>query len=391
MPLSLYLLAVAVFAMGTSEFMLAGLLPDIADDLGVPVGEAGLLTAAFAVGMAVGAPLMAALARRWPRRTALLAFLGLFFAAHVVGAVADGLPVLLGTRVIAALANAGFLAVALTTAAALVPADRKGRALSVLLGGTTAATIAGVPGGALLGALLGWRAAFWAVALGCAPAALGVLRGVPGGRGGSRSSADPRLRAELAELRRPRLAVVMAGTALVTAGTFGAFTFLAPVVTEVAGLGPFWVPVALVLFGVGSLAGVTFAGRLSDARPGTVLAVCGPLLPVGWAAFALAAPHPVALLTMTLVQGALGFAVGSTLIARVLYEASGAPTMAGSYATAALNVGAAAGPVLAAATLDASATGPAWTAVALAVAALLCAPVFRALAVRGILVEGAGR
>ncbi|MFK4546965.1 putative MFS family arabinose efflux permease [Streptomyces tendae] len=186
MPLPLYLLAVAVCAMGTSEFMLAGLLPDIASDLGVGVGTAGTLTSAFATGMVVGAPLVAALARSRPGRSSLLAFVLAFAAAHAVGALTTSFPVLVATRVVAALANAGFLAVALTAAAALVPADRKGRALAVLLSGTTVATVAGVPGGALLGTLLGWRATFWAVALLCLPAALGVLAGFPAGRARAR-------------------------------------------------------------------------------------------------------------------------------------------------------------------------------------------------------------
>lgn len=178
MPFSLYLLAMAVFAMGTSEFMLAGLLPAIAAELDVSVGTAGLLTSAFAIGMVVGAPLVAALARDWPRRASLLGFVLVFAAAHVVGAGTSSFPVLFGTRVVAALANAGFLAVALTAAATLVPPDRKGRALAVLLSGTTVATIAGVPGGSVLGTMLGWRATFWAVAVLCLPAALGVLRGI---------------------------------------------------------------------------------------------------------------------------------------------------------------------------------------------------------------------
>jgi DHA1 family chloramphenicol resistance protein-like MFS transporter len=148
MPLPLYLLAVAVFAMGTSEFMLAGLVPDIASDLDVSVGTAGTLTSAFAAGMIVGAPLVAALARDWPVRGSLLAFVATFAAAHAVGAVTTSFPVLFASRVVAALANAGFLAVALTAAAALVPPDRKGRALAVLLSGTTVATVAGVPAGA---------------------------------------------------------------------------------------------------------------------------------------------------------------------------------------------------------------------------------------------------
>ncbi len=375
MPLPLYLLALAVFAMGTSEFMLAGLVPDIASDLDVTVGAAGTLTSAFATGMVVGAPLVAGLARGWSRRSSLVVFVLVFAAAHVVAAVTTSFPVLLATRVVAALANAGFLAVALTAAAALVPRDQKGRALAVLLSGTTMATIAGVPGGSVLGTVLGWRATFWAVALLCLPAALGVLKGIPGRPGAEAASGRPALRAELAQLVRPRLAVVMLLGALVNAATFASFTFLAPVVTGTAGLDELWVSVALVLFGVGSFLGVTVAGRSSDRHPGAVVAVGGPLLLVGWSASALLADAPVALLALLLVQGASSFAVGSTLISRVLHLASGAPTMGGSYATAALNVGAAVGPVVAAATLGTAAgdVGPMWSSAVLVAVALLVA------------------
>ncbi|MFE1238910.1 Cmx/CmrA family chloramphenicol efflux MFS transporter [Streptomyces tendae] len=375
MPLPLYLLAVAVCAMGTSEFMLAGLVPDIASDLGVGVGTAGTLTSAFAIGMVVGAPLVAALARSWPRRAGLLAFVLSFAAAHAVGALTTSFPVLVATRVVAALANAGFLAVALTAAAALVPADRRGRALAVLLSGTTVATVAGVPGGALLGTLLGWRATFWAVALLCLPAALGVLAGIPAGRVRDAAADGPSLSVELAQLRTARLLLVMLLGALVNASTFAGFTFLAPVVTDTAGLGELWVSVALVLFGAGSFVGVTVAGRLSDRRPALVLAVGGPLLLIGWPALAVLADRPVALMTVVFVQGALSFALGSTLIARVLYEAAGAPTMAGSYATAALNVGAVVGPLVAAGTLGTTSgdLGPLWASGLLVAVALLVA------------------
>ncbi|WP_432081869.1 Cmx/CmrA family chloramphenicol efflux MFS transporter [Streptomyces sp. WAC 04229] len=373
MPLPLYLLAVAVFAMGTSEFMLAGLLPDIAADLDVSVGAAGTLTSAFAVGMVVGAPLMAALARNLPARASLLGCVLVFLAAHVAGAVTSSFTVLFATRVVAALANAGFLAVALTTAAALVPPDRKGRALAVLLSGTTVATIAGVPGGSLLGTLLDWRATFWAVAALCLPAAVGILTGVPARPGPQDSSAGPPLRRELAQLGSARLLVVMLLGALVNAATFASLTFLAPLVTGTAGLGDLWVTVALVLFGVGSLTGVTVAGRLSDRRPGAVVAACGPPLLLGWPAMAVLADRPTALLLLVFTQGALSFAVGSTLITRVLYAAAGAPTMAGSYATAALNTGAATGPVIAATTLHtpAGAAGPLWVSGGLVAVALV--------------------
>ncbi|NEC48725.1 MFS transporter [Actinospica acidiphila] len=375
MPLPLYLLALAVFAMGTSEFMLAGLLPDIALDLGVTVGTAGSLTSAYATGMIVGAPLVAASARDWPRRPALLGFLLAFAAANAVGAASTSFALLFATRVVAALANAAFLAVALTAAAALVPPDRKGRALAVLLSGTTLATIAGVPGGAVLGAELGWQATFWAVAALCLPASVGILKGIPAGQDEGEATGKPALRTELAQLTRPRLILVMLLGALVNAGTFGGLTFLAPVVTDTAGLGELWVSVALVLFGCGSFVGVTVAGRLSDRHPGRVLAVAGPLLLAGWPAFAVLAHRPAALLPLVFAQGALSFALGSTLIARVLHEAAGAPTMAGSYATAALNVGAAVGPVAAGATLGTQAgpLGPLCTAAVLVATALLIA------------------
>ncbi|BBY16679.1 Cmx/CmrA family chloramphenicol efflux MFS transporter [Mycolicibacterium litorale] len=387
MPLSLYLLALAVFAMGTSEFMLAGLVPDIAANFGVSVGAAGILTSAFAIGMVVGAPLMAALARRWPARIALLGFVLAFAVAHTVGALTTSFVTLLVTRVIAALANAGFLAVALSVAATLVPANQKGRALAVLLSGTTVATIAGVPGGALLGTLLSWRATFWAITLLCLPAAVGIMTAIPAHAGvtGQDTSAGRSLRTEIVQLTTARLSLVMLLGALVNAGTFATFTFLAPIVTDTAGLGELWVSVALVLFGSGSFVGVAVAGRLSDQRPGIVIGVGGPLLLLGWLALATFAAQPVALLFLVFLLGSLSFALGSTLITRVLYEAAGAPTMGGSYATAALNIGAAGGPAVAAVTLGghAGAVGPVWVSSLLVALALLIAlPLLRVIAPR---------
>ena len=380
MPFALYLLAMAVFAMGTSEFMLAGLVPDIAADLGVDLASTGLLTSAFAIGMAVGAPVMAVLARNRPVRSSLLVFVAVFLAAHIAGAVTGEFTVLVATRVVAALANAGFLAVALTAATGLVPADRRGRALAVLLSGTTMATIAGVPGGALLGAVFGWRVTFWAVALLCVPAAIGVLTGIPA-RVREAENRGPGLAAELAVLARARLMAVMLLGALVNAATFAAFTFLAPLVTDRAGLGELWVPAALVLFGIGSFAGVTVAGRLSDARPGAVVAVGGPLLCAGWFATAVCADRPTVLLVLVFVQGALSFAIGGTLITRVLYEAAAAPAMAGSYATTALNIGAAVGPVVAAIALGTrlGSLGPVVSSGVLVAIALLVASCCRAV------------
>ncbi|MFJ7997743.1 Cmx/CmrA family chloramphenicol efflux MFS transporter [Streptomyces sp. NPDC096310] len=361
MPFALYLLGLAVFAQGTSEFMLSGLGPDIARDLQVSIPAAGSLTSAFAVGMVVGAPLMAVVSRRWSRRRALLFFLVAFLVVHVVGALTTSYAVLLVTRVVGALANAGFLAVALVTAVGMVDRTKTGRATSALLGGVTMACVVGVPAGAVLGQLWGWRSAFWAVAVVSVPAVFAILRalppssaapaagstggvGAPGAGGGGGDARGVSVRAELRSLREPRLLVTLVLGALVNGATFCTFTYLSPLVTGVTGLGTVWVPVMLALFGVGSFVGVTVGGRIADVRPVPLLVAGGPALVVGWGVLAVTAGSPAAVTVLVLVQGALSFAVGSTLVSRALYAATGAPSLAGGFATAALNVGAAAGP-----------------------------------------------
>ncbi|MFE2060677.1 Cmx/CmrA family chloramphenicol efflux MFS transporter [Streptomyces sp. NPDC059446] len=344
MPFAVHVLGLAVFAQGTSEFMLSGLLSGIAGDLHVSLGAAGLLTSAFAVGMVIGAPLTALAGRTWPRRRALLFFLGVFVAAHVVGALTSSYGVLLATRVAGALADAGFWAVALVTARAMVGPEQRARATAVVVGGVTVACVVGVPAGAALGGLWGWRAAFWAVALVCVPAALALWATVPEGRPDDVRGVGAR--SELRALARPRLLLTLLVMALVQGATLCAFSYLEPLLTRVTGMGAGGVPVVLALFGAGSFAGVTLAGRLADARPGTVLAFGMTALAAGWAVLALSAAHPVAVSALVLLQGALAFGTGTTLITRVFHQAPDAPTLAGSFATAAFNVGAAAGPWL---------------------------------------------
>jgi DHA1 family chloramphenicol resistance protein-like MFS transporter len=335
MPSLLYLLALAVFAQATSEFMLSGLTPEIAADLAVTIPTAGWLTSAFALGMVVGAPAIAVLGRRWPRRITLLSTLTVFLLAHVIGALADDFTVLLLTRMAAALSNAGFLAVALATASTLVEA--KGRATAVLLAGTTLACIAGVPAGAWLGQQLGWRSAFWAVALICLPALVAIFRSIP--RADATQPPVARLRPSA------RLVVLLALGALVNGATFCTFTYLAPILTAVTGLDRSWIPALLMLFGLGSFAGVTLAGRYADRRAHGVLAAAGVALLLGWCLFAWSAHVTAAAVALVFVQGLLSFAVGSALISLALYAGAESPVLAGGLATAALNVGAVVGPV----------------------------------------------
>ncbi|TWD81825.1 DHA1 family chloramphenicol resistance protein-like MFS transporter [Kribbella amoyensis] len=364
MPFVLYLLGLAVFAQATSEFMLSGLGPAIAADLGVSVPTAGWLTSGFAVGMVIGAPVLALLGDRWPRRRTLLVTLSVFLVVHVVGALTDSFGVLLATRVVAALANAGFLAVGLATATSLVAADLKGRAATILLGGTTLACVAGVPGGALLGQYLGWRAAFWAVALISLPAVIAIFVSVPGRTTGP---AATRLRFT------PRLGVLLLLGALVNGATFCSFTYLAPVFTDVAGLAERWVPLLLALFGLGAFAGVLLAGRYADRRPLALLGPAGIALLLGWTTFALTAAVP-ATVALVFVQGTLSFAAGSALITLALYAAADSPVLAGGLATASLNVGAALGPLLGGVTITAIGyDGPLWASAALVGGALVIA------------------
>lgn len=373
MPLFVYVLGLAVFAQGTSEFMASGLVPGIAGDLSVPAGAAATLTSAYAVGMIVGAPAMAVLSARWPRRRALAGFLATFVVVHVIGALTTSFPVLFGTRIVAAVVNAGFLAVAMPVAAALAPPGKRARATAVLLAGITLSCVAGVPAGAVLGDLAGWRSAFWAVAALCLPALVLVFRSAPA------DAADPHeisIKCEASELKARPVRQAMILAALVNGATFATFAFLAVIATDVAGLPAAAVSGLLAAFGVGAFIGVTVAGRAGDGglRRGLIVALC--LLPVGWMALAMTSAHPVALFAVTTVQGGLSFGCGSALVARVMHVAPGAPTLSGSFATVALNVGAFLGPVLAG--LVTESTGDyryaIWISAAIAVVALTRVP-----------------
>jgi len=353
MPFAVYVLGLAIFAQGTSEFMLSGLVSSIAADLGVSLSAAGLLTSAFAVGMVVGAPLMALLSRTWPRRRALLFFLAVFVAVHIVGALTPSYGVLLATRFVGALANAGFWAVALTAAVAMVPDRLKGRATAVVVGGVTIACVVGVPAGAVLGERWGWRAAFWAVAAVSLPAFLAILRSVPGGPRPGAAPAPVSVRDELRVLTGPRLHPTLLTMALVQGATFCAFSYLEPLLTRATGLGAAWVPAALALFGAGAFLGVTAAGRYAERWPTAFVAYGTAALALGWSALALTAARPVAVLVLIPLLGMLAFGTGTALITRVLGLAQGAPTLAGAATTSAFNLGAAVGPWAGGLALDA--------------------------------------
>ncbi|MFF3644386.1 Cmx/CmrA family chloramphenicol efflux MFS transporter [Streptomyces sp. NPDC002564] len=350
MPLAVYIVGLGIFTQGTSEFMLSGLLPGMADDLGVSVPDAGLLISAFAIGMVVGAPLLAVATLSWPRRTALVSLQAAFVAAHVVGALAPGYALLFVTRVVGALAYAGYWGVAVATAVALVPADAKARAVAVVAGGLTLATVVGVPAGTLLGQHSSWRAAFWAVAAATAVSLLCTLLVVPSGRA---AGERPSVRAELRAMARPQLWLSYAVTAFAFGAVIVTFSYLAALLTDVSGVPEGWVPAILALFGVGGLVGITIGGRTGQTRPlGTLglglgaLALCSALL-------ALAAHVTAAVVVLVFLLGLAGYVTNPALQSRVFTLAPGAPTLVGAVNTAAFNVGNTVAPLLGGLAIDA--------------------------------------
>lgn len=352
MPIVVFVLAVAVFAQGTSEFMVSGLLERIAVDVGGSVGTAGLLTSLFAAGMVVGAPAMAMAAGRLPIRHSLAAFLALFCVTHVAGAMTSDFTVLLTTRVVAAVTNAGFLALALAALPSLVDPAVVGRATSVVVSGVTVACIAGVPAGTLLGQVWDWRAAFWAVAVISGVAVIPVWTMAPRAvEAGDRPTTQLRKEWAVLGTRPVRIAVLVA--ILVNAATFAGFTFLGSITAGLGEAGNRWVPVVLALFGLGSFVGVTFTGRYSDRRRERIVTLGTSGLVVVWLLAALAAHTLPGVAIMAAVCGAVAFGVGSTLITTIVQTAApAAPRIAGALATTAFNIGAVVGPAVAAVVVD---------------------------------------
>ncbi|WP_259140288.1 Cmx/CmrA family chloramphenicol efflux MFS transporter [Tsukamurella ocularis] len=349
MPPAVVVLGFGIFAQGTSELMLAGILPDVAADLQVSIPRAGLLISVFALGMMVGAPILALATLRWPKRRALLVFTTIFAATHLVAATTDSFAVLLATRFAGAFVYAGFWAVAATTAIGLVPEDRRGRAMSVVAGGLTLATVIGLPAGTVLGQHLGWRATFLAVAMATTVAGVAVATTVPARITGSGPSHP---REEVRALRTGRLWTSYAITAFSIAALLISFGYLGAMLLESSHAAPGTVPVVLALYGAGAVAGIAAGGRLADRRPGSVLVGGAAALAVASVTLAVALPHPAAAAVAAALLGAAGFVTNPALNSRVFALAPGAPTLAPAFTVAAFNVGIAVGPWLGGTLLD---------------------------------------
>ncbi|RFS82262.1 MFS transporter [Actinomadura spongiicola] len=366
LPPGVYLLAFSLFAMGSAEFLLAGVLPGIADDFQISLSSAGALISAFAIGVVIGGPPFALLTLHWPRRTTLVTTQAVFAASVAVGLLTDSYEVLLATRFVCGLAYAGYWAVAAVTAIGLVTADRTARASGVVVSGLSLAMIAGGPAGALLSHFTGWRGGFWGVAALTAVGAVLSLLAIPA----TGADTEPSVRRELRVLRRPQLWVVYAVTILSTAAYMITYNYLAAFLTDITGIPAVWVPAILVLFGVGAFAGLSVGGRIADRLPTHALLVGALGILVGSVLLAVLARHAVAVVPLVLLLGVFGFVLNPAIYARVFTIASAAPTLAGATTVSAFQLGISLVPALAGAALSTGAdiTSVTWIGAALAAA-----------------------
>ncbi|MFB7372283.1 MFS transporter [Streptomyces sp. NPDC056222] len=334
MPLALLALAVSAFGIGTTEFVMMGLLPNVADDLGTSVPTAGHLVSAYAIGVVIGAPLLTALGSRVPRKKMLLLLMALFVVGNLASALAPGFGWLIGGRVLAGLPHGAFFGVGAVVAARLVREDRQARAVATMFLGLTVANILGVPAATLLGQHLGWRATFLVVTVIGLLAMVALARLVPYVPVDERQSLGREMRA----LGRPQVLLGLLTAVFGFAGVFAVYSYLASMTTEVMGFGQSSVTLVLALFGIGMTAGALAAGPLTDRalRP-TLYGSLGALALV-LVAFRFTIHVPWLALVTVVVLGAVGFMTTTPLQMLVMNKAKDAPTLASASNHSAFNL-----------------------------------------------------
>ena len=336
MPLAVYALTAGAFGIGTTEFVIMGLLMQVAEDLQVTIAAAGLLISGYALGVFVGAPLLTAATGRLPRKAVLVGLMVVFTLGNLACALAPNYTALMIARIVTSLAHGTFFGVGAVVATGLVAADRKASAISLMFTGLTVATLLGVPAGAWLGLHYGWRATFWAVTAIGVIATVVIATLVPKDRG---DVAPMALRDELKVVGRPQVLLGLLMTVLGFGGMFTVYTYIQPLLTEVAGFAESAVSPILLVFGVGMIAGNLLGGKLADRRllpalMGTLLALTAVM---GLMTFVLHSQWAMVLFVGLL--GATAFATVSPLQLWVLQKAHGAQNLASSLNFGAFNLG----------------------------------------------------
>jgi DHA1 family inner membrane transport protein len=363
MPLSLIILALSAFAIGTTEFVIMGLLPDVARDLGVSIPGAGWLVTGYAMGVAIGAPFMALATARLPRKAALVVLMGIFIVGNLLCAVASDYNLLMFARVVTALSHGAFFGIGSVVAASLVPANRRASAVALMFTGLTLANVLGVPLGTALGQYAGWHSTFFAVTVIGVIALIGLLRFLP--RQHDEEKLD--LRAEVGALKNAGIWLSLSMTALFSASMFALFTYVAPLLGDVTGVSPRGVTWSLLLIGLGLTVGNLIGGKLADRRLsstliGAFIAMAVVSTALSWTSVALIPTEITLFLWATAT-----FAAVPALQINVVTFGKAAPNLVSTLNISAFNVGNALGAWLGGAVID---QGLGLTRVPLAAAAL---------------------
>ncbi|MFG3303581.1 MFS transporter [Streptomyces wuyuanensis] len=366
MPLALLALAVSAFGIGTTEFVMMGLLPNVAEDLSTSVPTAGQLVSAYAIGVVIGAPLLTALGSRVPRKRMLLLLMALFTVGNLASALAPGFGTLVAGRVLAGLPHGAFFGVGAVVAARLVAEGRQARAVATMFLGLTVANIVGVPAATLLGQHLGWRATFLVVSAIGLVAMAALARLVPH----VPVDAHQGLGRELRALGNRQVFLGLLTAVLGFAGVFAVYSYLASMTTEVMGLGETSVTFVLALFGIGMTLGALAAGPLTDRALRPTLYGSLAALALVLAAFRFTVHIPWLALVTVVVLGAVGFMTTTPLQMLVMNKAQDAPTLASASNHSAFNLANAGGAWLGGAAI---AAGWGWTSPALVGAVLAVA------------------
>ncbi|MGO3505871.1 MFS transporter [Brachybacterium alimentarium] len=334
--LALFALSVGGFGIGLTEFVIAGLLTEVATDLGVTISQAGHLVGAYALAVVPGALLITPFLMRRPPKYALAVLLAFFVVGNLLSAWAPTYEVMMAGRIVAALAHGGYFGIGAVLASALVPASKRASAVAALFAGLTIANVLGVPAGALVGQQYGWRMVFWIISALGLLALAGLIALVP--------KTEPErdqlpVAQQFKALARPQVLASLLTTALVFGGMFGVFTYIEPLLREVTGYSATAIPWLLVIFGAGLFAGNILGGKAADRNADNAVLVLSILLPIVILTLGAIAGMPVPVAILLFLLGLVGFATVPGLQARVMRHAQGAATLASATNIAAFNLG----------------------------------------------------
>lgn len=338
-PLALYALMAGAFGIGTTEFVIMGLLPEVSRDLQVSIPMAGLLISGYALGVAVGAPIMSILMAKFSRKRSLLWLMAIFTLGNLICAVAPDYTTLMIARVVTSFAHGTFFGIGAVVATSLVPKDKRALAIALMFTGLTVANVVGVPAGTWLGQLLGWRSTFWAVTM-IGPLALAAIYFlVPSDHHAEKVA----VKSEINALLQPQVIAGLLLTIIADTGLFAILTYVAPILTDVAHFSPAAISPVFLLFGVGMVIGNIIGAKLADINLDKTLIGALMFIIATLASFSLFSHNQIAVVSLVGLLGIAGFAMVPSLQIKILEKASGAPTLASAMNIGAFNVGNAAG------------------------------------------------